>query len=488
MRKAGILQAISSLPSRHGIGDFGRSAYQFIDMISDAHARIWQILPINPLGFGNSPYQPYSSKAIDEIYISLELLQKDRLLPLNIKTFNRQATRVDYDGVRAFKMPLLYKAYQKFNREKRKGLKSFVRKQKWVYNYAVFRALKEANGMRLWTEWPDAHKNWIKDKQLDLTPYEDQINFHIFLQYQALKQWRRLRAYAHKKNIEIMGDIPLYVGIDSDDVWTNQDEFLLDEYGNPTFVAGVPPDYFSVDGQRWGNPLFNWEKMKENGYQFWISRLSYNAELFDIIRIDHFRGFDTYYKIPASCPTAREGEWILGPAYDFFDTIFKVLPQIHIVVEDLGDLRPEVHELRDHYYFRGMNIMTFSFNPNKIKPDQDHPNMIVYTGTHDNQTVVGWLEEMTAEAFNETASYLVLTLNYDEDEPLHDKFLRYTMENIAEWAIIPTQDILGLDGTHRMNTPGTVGSPNWEWKLASFASLKERLRFFATLVINSHRK
>lgn len=488
MRSAGVLQAISSLPSRYGVGDFGRSAYQFIDLLADGHVHIWQLLPINPVGYGNSPYQPYSSKAIDEIYISIELLQKERLLPLRINTYHRDATHVDFDGARQYKMPLLMKAYQKFIREKRKGLKNFLKTHKWVYNYAVFRALKAENQMRLWTEWPEDHKNWIKNQQLDLTPFAEQISFHIFLQYIALKQWQRIHRYANKKAIQIMGDIPLYVGIDSDDVWGNQKEFLLDKDGNPSFIAGVPPDYFSVDGQRWGNPLFNWELMQQNGYQFWIKRLAYNAELFDIIRIDHFRGFDTYWKVPASCLTARDGEWVLGPSYDFFDRIFTVLPNINIVVEDLGDLRPEVLKLRDHYNFRGMNIVQFSFNPENMKPSDDRPNMIIYTGTHDNETLAGWIHNMSPEAQATAARYLVLTLNYDADESLVDKFLRFTLENIAEWAVVPTQDILGL-GTHaRMNTPGTVGSPNWEWKLADFKALRERMKFFAQLIINSHRK
>lgn len=488
MRTTGVLHAISSLPNRYGIGDFGREAYQFVDLLVESHVHIWQILPLNPLGYGNSPYQPYSSSALDELYISLELLQKEGLLPRDLTTFNRRSTRVDYDAVRQYKMPLLQKAFAKFTRQKRKGLKSFIRANKWVYNYAVFRALKQANQMRLWTEWPAEHKNWINDHQLDLTPYANDIAFHMWLQYMAIKQWQKLHKYANRKAIKIMGDIPLYVGIDSDDVWGNQSEFLLDKNGNPAFIAGVPPDYFSLEGQRWGNPIYDWDKMAKNDYHFWIRRLAFNAELFDIIRIDHFRGFDTYWKVPASCPTAIEGEWVLGPAHKFFDVVFAKLPQIHIVAEDLGDLRPEVLELRDHYKFKGMNIVQFSFDPTSNKPKTDRANSIIYTGTHDNETLLGWIKNLPPAKAQAAGRHLVLALGYDQNESLVDKFLRYTLENIAEWAIIPTQDILALDNHARMNTPGTVGAPNWEWKLADFTLLKERMKLLADLTIQSHRK
>lgn len=490
MRQAGILMAVSSLPSRFGIGDFGPTSYEFLRLVKKSGAKIWQILPLNPLGYGNSPYQPYSSKALDEVYLSLELLAKEHLLPKRIKSFHPKANRVDYDGVRAFKTPYLKKAYAKYLQGSTRAFSNWKKANPWVFNYAVFLTLKKENRLDLWTRWPEAHKRWILDKKLDITPFMDRINYEMWVQFMLARQWKRLHNYAKKLGIAIMGDIPIYVGIDSDDVWCNQKNFLLDTNGEPTFIAGVPPDYFSKTGQRWGNPLYDWDYMVKDGFKFWIDRLAYCAQAFDLIRIDHFRAFDTYWKIPASCATAVEGAWIEAPGYQFFDTIFKALPDIQIVAEDLGDLRPQVLELRDHYHFKGMKIVEFTLdseakNPH-YHPNQDRENMIVYTGTHDNQTLRGWFTNLTAENKALVKTFLSQK-GYRKDQDIVDQILAYTLNGQAEYAIIPVQDILGLSDRARMNTPGTIGSPNWEWKLPKYQPLKKRLSIFNQMVSSSRR-
>jgi len=389
MRDAGVLLPVSALPSRHGIGDFGKSSYEFVKKLKESGVKIWQILPLNPLGFGNSPYQPYSSYAGDELYISLELLKEEGLIR-EIKDFRKDETRIDYQAVRSFKEGYLREAFDAFRPTE--DYDEF-RRRDWVYKYAVFITLKKANNLRCWNEWPKEQREWIRDRKFNIEPYKNEIRYEIFLQYIFYKQWMALKKSANQAGIKIMGDIPIYVGIDSLDVWDNQECFLLDLECRPAFIAGVPPDYFSESGQRWGNPIYNWEFIKTRGFDLWVNRLSYAGELFDIVRIDHFRGFDTYWKIPASCPTAVEGEWVEAPGYELFEILSEKLPDVEIVAEDLGDLRPEVLKLRDHFGLKGMKVVQFTFDPNEKNNNfQDRENMIIYTGTHDNQTIRGWYE------------------------------------------------------------------------------------------------
>lgn len=483
MRTSGVLMAVSSLPSLYGVGDCGKGCRRFIDYIKECGFGIWQILPLNPLGYGNSPYQPYSSFAGDEIYISLEGLYEEGLLKELPPAFCQNAERVDYDTVRKFKEKYLKEAFLNFEIDE--AYERFIALE-WVYPYAVFIALKEQNDRKCWNEWPEEHRNWVKDKKLDLKPYEKEIAYQMFVQYEFYKQWKKVKAYANKKGIRIMGDIPFYVGIDSADVWMNQEEFLLGADVKPTFIAGVPPDYFSADGQRWGNPIYNWELMKKNNFTFWKKRFGYTANLFDIVRIDHFRAFDTYWKIPAQCPTAIEGEWVEAPGYEFFDVLLKEYPDTEIVAEDLGDMREEVYQLRDAYDFPGMKIIQFTFDPQENNNDfPDRKNMIVYTGTHDNETIRGWYENQPEEVQKLTKEKLE-KMGYT-DGSIVQRFLYYTFDNIADTAIIPVQDILELGDEGRFNTPGTIGSPNWEWRLKDFQKLEQKQKFLQKLIKNSKR-
>ncbi|GAA4654781.1 4-alpha-glucanotransferase [Anaerocolumna aminovalerica] len=483
MREAGILLPLSSLPSNHGIGDMGSYSFELIDLLKTGGFHIWQILPLNPLGFGNSPYQPYSSFAGDEIYISLDELYKDGLLTKRPASFQKNSKSIDYEKVRNFKENYFKEAFLNFTEDG--DYKDFI-KQEWVYLYAVFLTLKKKNDLRCWNEWDKAQKEWIKTREFDVSAYEEEIRYEMFVQYIFYKQWMKVKTYANQNGIRIMGDIPFYVGIDSLDVWANQECFLLGAEGKPTFIAGVPPDYFSATGQRWGNPIYNWDYLKKQNYQFWLDRIAYNSKLFDIIRIDHFRAFDTYWKIPATCETAVEGEWLEAPGYEVFDLIGEKLPEVEIIAEDLGDLREEVHVLKNHYGLKGMKIVQFTFDPNENNNNfEDMENMVIYTGSHDNQTIRGWYLSQDKKTQNRIRKSLKKS-GYD-DRIISKRFVRLTLDSIAEMAILPLQDLINLGDEARINTPGTLGSPNWEWKLDSFSKFKKEIGNLKELIIASRR-
>lgn len=471
MKKSGLLLAISSLPSQFGIGDLGKSAYEFVDILKQANTKIWQVLPLTPLGFGNSPYQSSSSFAGDEIYISLEKLADYGLLEQSsLKSLNVNSDKVEYELVRNFKDNYLEEAFSNFQSSKDKfeqEYNNFIAQNSWVKNYAIFKAFRKANNNQAWNFWPQEYKNWIKDKAIELDQFQNEIDYQIFLQFIFYKQWFELREYANQNNIEIMGDLPIYLGFDSADVWEHQDIFLLDENLNPSFVAGVPPDFFSETGQLWGNPLYDWDKLKETNFDFWIDRLNGNFKLFDIVRIDHFRAFDTYWKIPAGEKTAINGEWVEAPGYDFFDTVYKRIPDANIIAEDLGDLRPEVLELRDHYKLKGMKVFPFHFDLKTARFVEDS-NIIAYSGTHDNNTLKGWY----FDELNRYQRKLLKKYFKANDRNIFRKIIKYLLNCDAEYVILPVQDVLELDGSARLNTPGTVGSPNWQWKLVDFDLLR----------------
>lgn len=487
LRQTGLLVPIFSLPSPYGIGDLGNEAKKLIDHLYQNHVHIWQILPINPIGYGHSPYQPFSSKAGEPLLISLDLLYEQGYIhkpqPLDNTGY------IDYEMVKEYKTSYFTEAFDSMilDENKRKEFEAFVDQNNWVKDYAIFQTFKSINHNKCWNEWEDTYKYYPSQKNEQLIDeHIDQINYHMFLQFLFIKQWMNLKQYANGKDIKILGDIPFYVGLDSLDVWINQEEFEIDSNGYPTKVAGVPPDYFSPTGQRWGNPIYNWKKMQENQYTFWKDRLNYVSTLFDIIRIDHFRAFDTYWEIPSSCPTAIEGEWILGPAYDFFDTILNALPTLELVAEDLGDLREEVLILKNHYHFPGMQVIQFHFDPSTSnKSVEAQENLVLYTGTHDNQTLLAWYLELGMDKRQKVWSYLV---DHGYHEPtINEKFIHYCLDTQARMVIFPCQDLLALNDIARINVPGTIGNGNWEWRLNNLESLNTCLKKIKPIIEKTHR-
>ena len=477
-KEAGLLFPISALPNRYGVGDFGRYAYELVDKMANASIRLWQILPLNPLGYGNSPYQPLSTHAGDELYLDLDDFVKDGLLYQDEDIYyNSQMSFVAYQEVRKVKEVLYQKAFSRFVESD--DYKKFVEENQWVYDYALFKVFKNQNHEKSWVEWEDKYKKYPKEKSFSLIPFTKEIHYQIFLQYYFFKQWNNLKTYANQKNIKIIGDMPIYVGLDSVDVWMNQECFLLEEDGTPSFVAGVPPDYFSKFGQRWGNPIYDWDYLKETEFDFWVERMRSAAKMYDTVRIDHFRAFDTYWKIPASEANAIIGEWIEAPGYELFDTLFKRLPNLSVLAEDLGDLRDEVYDLRDHYHFMGMYVFQFHY-----AQKFDFHKVLVYTGTHDNDTLVGWLESLDQK---DKESLDELLEDYKEKED-YQKIIHYCLDLDASYVIIPVWDVMGEDASSRFNVPGKIGSPNWEYRLTSFDEFDVYLKIYQNMIESSHRK
>ena len=490
MRQAGVLLPVFSLPGRYGIGDFGENAYRMADRLAASGVRIWQVLPLNPVGYGHSPYQPYSSFAGETSYINLEMLKAEGLLLSLPEPFSETAERVDYEAVRAFKEPYFREAFRRFTETD--AYREFIAED-WVFPYAVFAALKKKNGFRTWMEWDPEDRDWIrlwrnedtKKEALERVAVLDaDIRFEMFLQYEFFRQWKKLKAYVNALGILVMGDIPFYVGQDSVDVWANQECFLLESDGYPQYIAGVPPDYFSATGQRWGNPIYNWAHFTNTRYRFWIQRILGNETLFDLLRIDHFRAFDTYWKIPASCPTAVTGEWVEAPGYDFFNTLLPALHSVKIIAEDLGEMRPEVYKLRDDFEFPGMNVLEFTLADANF---QVRENMIAYTGTHDNNTVRGWWAELSLSE-RERFGGVLRERGYEPDEEnIAAIMVEEALRTDSQWAVIPAGDILELDAKARINTPGVVNEVNWTWKMADFKRFDEMLPAFTERVKASGR-
>ncbi len=478
MEKAGILWPLASLNGNHGIGDFGKASYDFIDISKKAGFDMWQILPLNPLGYGNSPYQPYSSYAGDEVYISLDMLYEDGLLDEKVAPL-KQEDRIDYNFVRDFKGKYLKKAYEKFKEkglDKTEAYKEFL-KFDFVYDYAVFISFKKDNDLIAWNEWPKEQKSWIIDRKLDLSPYEEQIGYEIFVQYIFYVQWMKLKAYANKNGLKIIGDIPFYVGLDSLDVWQNQKYFEITEEGKPILIAGVPPDAFSDLGQRWGNPIYKWDELEKDDFKFWIDRLAYNAKLYDIVRLDHFRAFDTYWQIDAKNDTAVEGEWIYAPGFKLFDKITEELKDVEFIAEDLGTMMPGVYKLRDHYDLKGMVIIQENLRPWEDHLVEARENSVAYPGTHDNKTLFQWYGELSEEQKESIVKYF-RGLGIDNGDLAID-FFDYSMGLPSEYVIVSLGDILGFGEEARINEPSTLNDKNWSFKLkdlSAFANKEEAIR------------
>ena len=486
-RCAGILCPISALPSRFGIGDFGVNSYRFVDLLEEADFHLWQILPLNPLGYGHSPYQPFSSFALDELYVDLEALWKDGLIEKPV-SYNEMMDRVHYEDIRIYKTPYLDKAYKTALSKDPQCLEEFISIHPWVKNWSVFMSMKRSERLAGWDHWPKDKQDKIQKGYEGLSKEEKfAADYEIWLQKTLYEQWFKLKSYANQKDIRIIGDLPFYVGYDSCDVYEAQDEFLLGENKEPAWIAGVPPDYFSKTGQRWGNPIYNWERLRKEGYSLILNRIKRNASLYDILRLDHFRAFDTYWKIPASCPTAVDGSWVEAPGYEVFDKMFKEIPNVDIIAEDLGDLRKEVLTLRDHYNFPGMNVVEFTFHDAEINhdPQWKKENMVAYLGTHDNDTMKGYFLSLPEEEKNAWLSSLNQLGFTDGD--IVDKMIAYELSLPAGYALLSLQDVLKLGSEARLNVPSVIDNINWTWRITCFDEFEKRLPSLHTLLEKYHR-
>ena len=465
MRKSGVLLHITSLPSRGGIGTLGQAAYDFVDFIVASGMNIWQMLPIGPTGYAESPYQSVSTYAGNPLMIDFDLLEDDGLLPAGSYEPLPAGDRVDFEAVKAQKTALLQKAFEFSFDRCADAIAAFEQTHPWVRDYALFRAVKAHFGEASWMAWPDNDIRLRKPEAVAAYARKlaDRVDYYIFEQYLFFDQWNRLHDYARQRGIDIMGDLPIYVAEDSADVWLNPDLFELDEDCKPIRIAGVPPDYFQADGQRWGNPLYDWKKHHETKYAWWVGRLRALSELFDILRIDHFIGFANYYAIPATEKTARIGKYELGPGRKLFNRIRKELPGLRIVAEDLGVVSRRVRRLLDFCGYPGMKVMQFAYDSeeNVDLPEHHVANCVVYTGTHDNNTTLGWWNAASEETKARARRKLGMAENGEDILP---HIIKAAFESVADTVIVPMQDWLGLGAEARMNFPGTVGG-NWQWHM-----------------------
>lgn len=487
-RGSGILIHITSLPSPYGIGDLGPWAYKFADFLYETGQSFWQVLPLNPtsVAWGNSPYSSPSAFAGNPLLISPGSLVEDGFLSgSDIKDSPRFPDKwVDYNSVIKYKRRLFRLAYKRF-KESGRGKFEFERfcsdNSHWLEDYALFVALRESFGVT-WDKWPsdirDREKKRLEGLRRDL---RDAIDMEKFLQYLFFNQWFSLKGYCRRRNIQIIGDIPIYVSYDSSDVWTAPDVFKLNKKKKPAFVSGVPPDFFSRTGQLWGNPVYRWEFLKDTGYSWWIKRIEHNMRLFDIIRLDHFRGLVAYWEVPSCEKTAVNGKWVEVPTEDFFNTLFKHFPYIPLIAEDLGVITPDMREIMNRFGFPGMRLLLFAFGGGDFAVESYLPhnhikNCVVYTGTHDNNTVRGWFRKEASPKDKERLFKYIGRKVAEKD--VHWEFIRLGMMSVANMVIFPMQDILGLGEEAKMNLPATSRG-NWQWKLLPdqiTPSLVKRLR------------
>ncbi len=481
-RLSGILLHPTSLPGRYGIGDLGRSAYDFVDFLHDTGCNLWQTLPLGPTGYGDSPYQSFSTFAGNPYLISPDLLLEEGFLyPNDLKEeLDFSDDYVDYGRVIGWKLNLLERAFIRFARDPEidsRDLDIFREKNSdWLEDYALFMALKEANGGGSWVGWDEnlrnREKQIISQAKVTLKPA---IERFIFYQFLFFRQWDALHAYAASKNIQIIGDIPIFVSYDSSDVWANPELFFLDEQKLPTVVAGVPPDYFSKTGQLWGNPLYDWKKHKAEKYAWWVKRMRAILGMVDIVRLDHFRGFAGYWEVPAEELTAEKGRWAPGPGADLFHTLKAELGDLPIIAEDLGEITPDVFELRDQFNLPGMKILQFAFSDesNPFLPHHYPENCVAYTGTHDNDTARGWYDSASEHEKDFARRYM----SVDGSDIAWD-LIRTLWRSRAALVLTPLQDLLNLGTNARMNYPGRLGG-NWSWRVRESAlndGLKEKIR------------
>ena len=468
MRRAGVLMPVFSLPSPYGVGSLGQGARDFILFLEAGGQSYWQTLPLGPTSYGDSPYQSFSSRAGNPYFIDLDLLAQEGLLrPEEYRELDWGAdgARVDYGLLYRTRYPVLRRACGRLLAQSREDFDSFCRAQRdWLEDYALFMAIKDSQGGAAWNRWPEGLR-LRRAKELDRARkvLDGDVAFWKGVQYLFFRQWKGVRAFAHAHHVEIIGDLPIYVSYDSADVWAHPEQFQLDEGLLPTEVAGCPPDGFSQDGQRWGNPLFRWGKMKRDGYRWWVERIAFQFQMYDVLRIDHFRGFEAYYAIPYGDATARNGRWRPGPGMDFFRTVERGLGPLRIIAEDLGFLTEPVRRLLQETGYPGMKVLQFAFDSgdgtSDYLPHRYGRHCVAYTGTHDNDTVRGWMATAPAPSVRRACRYLRL----NRREGYHWGMMRSIWASVADLAVVQAQDLLGLGEEGRINLPSTVGT-NWLWR------------------------
>ena len=490
MRESGILMHITSLPGPYGIGTMGKEAYAFVDFLRKAGQSYWQILPLTPTGYGDSPYQSFSACAGNHYLIDLDTLAAEGLLKkkeIRDIHWGDNPQRVNFGAMYAHRMGVLKLAYQRFRPDA--DYAAFVEENAdWLPDYALFMALKERFGGAPWLDWPEPLRlhepEALEEKRRELS---GEIGLQYFVQYEFDRQWKALRKYAAEKGVRIIGDVPIYVPLDSADVWANPELFQLDENRRPKKVAGCPPDSFTADGQLWGNPIYDWKKMADTGYAWWIKRLKAAGKLYDVIRIDHFRGFESYWSVPAGDKTARNGEWVKGPGADFIRTIQQALPGLEFIAEDLGFVTPEVRRLQLDSGYPGMKVLEFAFDSREESDYMPHlypVDSVCYTGTHDNVTLKQWFDEAAPEDVACAKAYLGL----NRQEGYIRGMIRGCMSSVSRLCVVQMQDYLELGKEARMNFPGTLSSDNWTWRAkkgfdseALAARIRETTRLYGRL-------
>ena len=490
MRQGGILMHISSLPGPDGIGSLGKEAYAFADFLHSAGLNIWQVLPMGPTGYGESPYQSTSVFAGNPLLISLEKLEEEGLIDLSdeLRYVPANEEQVDYELVRSAKGRLLRVAFEQSEAKLKSDIDAFVLAHDWVEDFALFTALKAHFGGAMWSQWPDAGAK--KRKLKTLADYEgkldEEVRFHLWCQYIFDRQWQALKKYCNDRGILLFGDMPIYVAEDSADTWTRPDVFQLDKNRVPKRVAGVPPDYFSQDGQLWGNPLYRWTYLRLRGYDWWVKRMRHMHKMYDILRVDHFIGFANYYSIPYGAKNARNGKWVVGPGKALFTTLKKKIPGMDIVAEDLGEVNDRVRSLIAFTGYPGMRVATFAFgsgDDNIHLPRNFTENTAYYTGTHDNQTTLAWAENAQEEELKKAME--LAGFSRKEDAPW--ALIRFVFGSQARIAVTPMQDVLSLGAWATMNRPGTMGG-NWLWRMKPGAATPELAEKLHQLVIESNRR
>ncbi len=468
-RKSGILMPMSSLPSPYGIGTMGKSAYQFVDFLKAAGQSYWQVLPLGPTSYGDSPYFSFSSYAGNPYFIDPDLLVKDKLLrrdEIKDLDWSDRPDRVNYGKIYNNRFPMLRLAFQRGRESLAEEIAAFRQKNAgWLENYALFMAVKSSFGMIGWTEWPDEDIRLHRPEAVEQyrARYAEDIDFWVFCQFLFFRQWEALRDYAHEKGVGFIGDVPIYVALDSADVWAEPQFFQLGQDGVPKEVAGVPPDAFTEDGQLWGNPLYDYDAMKADGFGWWIRRVEGAGRLFDVIRVDHFRGFESYWAVPFGETTAKRGRWRPGPGMDLVGVLTSWFPQLNFIAEDLGYTTPEVEKLLKDSGLPGMKILEFGFDP---KGDADYMphncvnNSICYVGTHDNEVVKGWIKHTDKETLRFARKYIHMS----KDETWCQALIRTGMATASKLFVMQMQDLLELEEDSRMNAPGSLGG-NWQWRM-----------------------